>query len=184
MATDGHNRVFYSGMVGNLWAIRGLRVEDARRADAACESQPAWAAELPCFDGVLGSVRVAYAATSAMGQLGLASEWLAAGAMPFGTPYDLEVLTQDEIGGTLELVDFYKTYGRAFLDDRTPDEEGIYTLDVRVQVDLSAGPGRRDRAESGPRDHARRRRDCPNGVKASANSRKPTTATSGSPSTT
>ncbi|MCP4658491.1 MAG: hypothetical protein GY856_24020, partial [bacterium] len=130
MATDGHNRVFYSGMVGNLWAIRGLRVEDVRRAEAACESQPEWAEEIPCFDGVPGSVRVAYTATSAMGMLGLASEWLAAGAMPFGTPFDFEVLTQDEIGRTLELEDFYKIYAGALLDNRSPDEEGIYTLEV------------------------------------------------------
>ena len=36
LATDGHNRVFYSGLLGPFWVTRVLRREDAREASAEC----------------------------------------------------------------------------------------------------------------------------------------------------
>ncbi|HSF39574.1 MAG TPA: Ig-like domain-containing protein [Thermoanaerobaculia bacterium] len=135
LATDGHNRVFYSGLFGPLWAVKALRLEDIREADVSdCVSAPEWAQNLglPCFEGVEGSVRIAYALGSQSGTT--ASEWLAAGTLPEATPMDLSVLTQDEKGEALELSQFYKAYtGGQELSALTPDSEGIYTFDLTLK---------------------------------------------------
>ena len=82
-ATDGHNRLYYSEIFGSYWAIKGLRVEDARRATAACLDQPDWATGIPCFDGVAGSVRIA---NLPGGGLLTASQYALTGALPSGVP--------------------------------------------------------------------------------------------------
>ena len=134
LATDGHNRVFYSGLFGSIWAVKALRLEDVREASATCVNAPEWAQGLDCFNGVEGSVRIAYALGSQSGTT--ASEWLAAGTLPEATPMDLEVLTQDEKGEALDLVKFYKAYKGAELSTLTPDAEGIYTFDVTLKSTL------------------------------------------------
>ncbi len=135
LATDGHNRVFYSGLFGSLWAVKTLRLEDVRKAKVeTCVGAPEWAQNLPCFEGVEGSVRIAYALGSQSGTT--ASEWLAAGTLPEATPMDLAVLTQDEKGKALALADFYKAYKGSELSTLTPDAEGIYTFDLTLKSTL------------------------------------------------
>ncbi|HET9766199.1 MAG TPA: DUF6531 domain-containing protein, partial [Thermoanaerobaculia bacterium] len=132
LASDGHNRIFYSGLFGSTWAIKTLRLEDIRKADATCVAAPDWAQGLPCFEGVEGSVRIAYALGSQSGAS--ASEWLAGGALPEATPMDLAVLTQDETAKTLDLPKFVTAYSPGGpLSSRTPDGEGIYTFDVDLK---------------------------------------------------
>ncbi len=132
LASDGHNRIFYSGLFGSTWAIKTLRLEDVRKADATCVAAPEWAQGLPCFEGVEGSVRIAYALGSQSGTT--ASEWLAGGALPEATPMDLAVLTQDETAKTLDLPKFVTAYSPGGpLSSRTPDAEGIYTFDVDLE---------------------------------------------------
>jgi len=137
LATDGHNRIFYSGLFGSIWGIKTVRLEDVRAADAPCVEPPDWAQGLPCFEGVEGSVRIAYALGSTTGTT--ASEWLALGTLPEGTPMKLSVLTQDEKGHTLELADFAHVYvpGGSGLGGLTPDAEGIYTFDVPLRSTLA-----------------------------------------------
>ncbi|HUR74032.1 MAG TPA: Ig-like domain-containing protein, partial [Sporichthya sp.] len=140
LATDGHNRIFYAGLFGHLWGIKAIRLEDVRDAGAECASPPSWAAGLPCFEGVEGSVRIAYALGSTTGTTG--SEWLALGAMPEGTPMKLSVLAQDEKGRTLELADFARTYaGVVDLGGLVHDAEGIFTFDVAVKSTLTRSQG-------------------------------------------
>jgi YD repeat-containing protein len=134
LATDGHNRIFYAGLFGHIWGIKAIRLEDVRDAGAECSSPPSWAAGLPCFEGVEGSVRIAYALGSTTGTTG--SEWLALGAMPEGTPMKLSVLAQDEKGRTLELADFGDAYTTSL---GVPDAEGIYTFNVPVKSTLTRG---------------------------------------------
>ena len=143
LATDGHNRIFYSGLFGSLWAIKTLRLEDVREAAAPCVDPPTWAQGLPCFNGVTGSVRIAYALGSASGST--ASEFLAAGTLPEATPMDLAVLVEDEKGKTLELSAFAGVYrsGGSGLGGLTPDEEGIYTFDVELSSTLQRSQANR-----------------------------------------
>src|SRR5262249_6033979 len=116
-----------------------VRLEDIRAASAPCIDPPSWAQGIPCFEGVEGSVRIAYALGSTTGTT--ASEWLALGAMPEGTPMELSVLTQDEKGRTLELAAFVRTYvpgaSNSGLGNLTPDAEGIYTFDVTLRSTLA-----------------------------------------------
>ncbi len=139
LATDGHNRVFYAGEFGPIWGIKALRLEDVRQASETCLGQPAWAAGLPCFKGVVGSVRVAYALGFTSGFT--ASEWLAAGTLPSGTPEDLAVLTQDEKGRDLPLEDFVSAYSPSSsgVGDLTPDANGVYTFPVKLVSTLARG---------------------------------------------
>ncbi|MFH1176614.1 MAG: DUF6531 domain-containing protein, partial [Acidobacteriota bacterium] len=132
-ASDGHNRFFYNALAGATWAVKALRLEDVRQATADCTGQPGWAASLPCFDQAPGGVRIAYALGSDSGLL--ASEWLALQALPTGIPTDMEVLTQDETGKELELADFFTVYGGTGeeLAKLEPDEEGIYTIPVKLK---------------------------------------------------
>ena len=140
LATDGHNRVFYSGLFGSLWAVKTLRLEDVRKAEVAdCVDAPEWARNLPCFGGVEGSVRIAYALGSQTGTT--ASEWLAAGTLPEATPMDLTVLTQDEKGKELEFAAFFKAYKNSEVSNLTPDAEGIYTFDVTLKSTLLRSRG-------------------------------------------
>ena len=82
-----------------------MRVEDVQAASPqACSNQPAWANDLPCFGDAGGGVRVAYVLGSVAAST--ASEWLAMGTLPAGTPVDLEVLEQEETGA-LERDAFY-----------------------------------------------------------------------------
>lgn len=136
LATDGHNRVFYSGLFGSLWAVKTIRLEDVREATAPCGASPAWAAGLPCFTGLEGTARIAYALGSTSGTT--ASEWLALGTLPEATPMDLAVLAQDEKGRTLELGEFVDKYaaGVSGIGALTPDAEGIYTFDVSLTSTL------------------------------------------------
>ena len=86
-----------------------MRLEDVQAATPqACSNQPAWANDLPCFGDAGGGVRVAYVLGSVAAST--ASEWLAMGTLPAGTPMDLEVLEQEETGPTLERDAFYTTY--------------------------------------------------------------------------
>jgi RHS repeat-associated protein len=133
LATDGHNRIFYSGLFGSIWAVKTVRLEDVREASATCVDAPAWAQGLKCFNGVEGSVRIAYALGS---QNSTASEWLAAGTLPEATPMDLAVLTQDEKGEDLELAVFYEAYKDGELKNLTPDANGFYTFDLPLRSTL------------------------------------------------
>ena len=81
------------------------------------------------FSPVQGGVNVAYALGTDTGETG--SEWLAEGAMPVGTPMDMEVVVQDETGDTLEMADFTAHYGATPLGDPV---DGLY----RYQVHLAA----------------------------------------------
>lgn len=137
LATDGHNRIFYSGQFGSVWGIKTVRLEDVRAASSPCVQPPDWAQGLPCFEGVEGSVRIAYALGTTSGTT--ASEWLALGTLPEGVPMKLSVLTQDEKGKSLELADFVKAYapGVAELAGLTPDAEGIYTFDLPLRSTLA-----------------------------------------------
>ncbi|MEO1083560.1 MAG: hypothetical protein AAFY88_04910, partial [Acidobacteriota bacterium] len=135
-ATDGHNRLYYSGLFGGTWAVKALRIEDVRDADADCpdpSNQPEWARGKPCFKGTAGSVRVGY-----MPRPGVmsASAFAAAGAMPSGTPMDLEILTQDEKGRVLELESFYNAYTEEDLSSLEPDDEGFFTFDLTLKSTL------------------------------------------------
>ncbi|HWN41061.1 MAG TPA: polymorphic toxin-type HINT domain-containing protein [Thermoanaerobaculia bacterium] len=134
LATDGHNRIFYAGLFGMTWGIKAMRLEDVRDADAECVSPPSWAAGLPCFEGVEGSVRVSYALGATTGTT--ASEWLALGTMPEATPMKMSVLAQDEKGRTLELADFAQIYAGGF-SALIPDAEGIYTFNVALESTLT-----------------------------------------------
>jgi RHS repeat-associated protein len=130
LVTDGHNRVFYSGLFGTLWAVKAMRLEDIRAADEPCGSPPAWAAGLPCFRGIVGSARVAYSLGS---QTDLtASEWLASGTMPSGTPMDMSVVVQDEKGAPLPLERFVEAYTGGALSALVPDDKGVYTFPVQL----------------------------------------------------
>ncbi|MEM8934477.1 MAG: hypothetical protein AAGE94_25005, partial [Acidobacteriota bacterium] len=128
-ATDGHNRLFYTSIFGGVWAVKTIRAEDAREADATCPTDvPSWAQDLDCFQGLEGSIRV-----STMPRPGgtTAAGFVASGAMPSGNPSDLEVLVRDEVGRTLELETFYETYtGKELRETLQPDDEGIYTFDL------------------------------------------------------
>lgn len=135
LATDGHNRVFYAGLFGSIWGIKAMRLEDVLDATTAqCADSPAWAAGMPCFGGVEGSVRVAYSLGSLSGST--ASEWLAAGTLPEATPMRLAVLAQDEKGKKLELADFAGKYRPGGLSGLVPDN-GVYTFDVALRSTLT-----------------------------------------------
>ncbi|MFL6203232.1 MAG: Ig-like domain-containing protein [Thermoanaerobaculia bacterium] len=133
LATDGHNRIFYTGLFGSIWAVKAMRLEDVREASSACVDAPEWAQGLKCFNGVEGSVRIAYSLGS---QNSTASEWLAAGTLPEATPMDLAVLTQDEKGEALDLGEFYKAYKGSELSTLTPDAAGFYTFDLALRSTL------------------------------------------------
>src|SRR6185369_6233248 len=137
-----------------------------------CVNAPEWAQGLPCFEGVEGSVRVAYALGSTSGTT--ASEWLALGTLPEGTPMELSILTQDEKGRTLELADFVSTY--------IPGVTGLGSLVpmTRGSTPSTSPCGRpwpaRSPASSSPacRRAARRSRRSLNGEPRSARARKTT----------
>ena len=139
LATDGHNRIFYAGLFGTIWGIKAMRLEDVREAEEPCVNPPSWADGLPCFGGLVGSARVAYALGSTSGLL--ASEWLALGTLPSGTPMDMSVLAQDEKGEALPLADFFSAYAGGVLSALVPDAEGVYTLDVPVTSTLVRSQG-------------------------------------------
>ncbi len=153
-ATDGHNRIFYNSLFGGLWAIKTLRVEDIRKADGPCPSpKPSWAADADCFQNLEGAVRISYMP----GTAGLSgAEFLALGGLPAGMPADLEVLSQDEIGKTLELSAFLDAYKMTDIEDLTADEEGFYAFDVDLVSTYERGlqgqlePSYRDDPEATP----------------------------------
>ncbi|MFI5168174.1 MAG: Ig-like domain-containing protein, partial [Thermoanaerobaculales bacterium] len=129
-ATDGHNRLFFTELVGSMmWAVKTLRVEDARAATTtACQAQPGWAASLPCFDVALGGARIAYMLGE---ELDITDEeWLAMDTLPTGIPEELQVLVEDETGKTLDLPGFFAAYTKGSLDSLSPDAKGIYTFDL------------------------------------------------------
>jgi RHS repeat-associated protein len=132
LATDGHNRVFYTGLFGSTWAIKAIRLEDVRGASMAeCHPEPDapdWEKDLPCFDPVEGSVRLSYMLGSQ--QISTPSEYVASGTFPSGNPSDLDVLIQDEIGTTFEAETFHRRYRGVGLEGLVPDAEGIYTFDL------------------------------------------------------
>ncbi len=128
LATDGHNRIYYAGLFGSTWGVKTVRLEDVQTADEPCVDSPAWAEGLPCFGGIQGSVRVAYALGSTTDLTG--SEWLAFGTLPSGTPMDMSVLARDERGEELALEEFVSAYKDAALSAMVPDAKGVYTFDV------------------------------------------------------
>ena len=183
LATDGHNRIFYAGLFGSIWGIKAVRLEDIRKADEPCVAPPAWAEGLPCFQGVVGSVRVAYALGSTTGTT--ASEWLALGTLPEGTPMKMAVLAQDEKGRTLALEDFVAAYTEGVVAPRGPQPRRRRDLHLRRAAALHPDPrpGRPARAQpaAGERAGAGGRRS---GGRERAPAKRTTTATSGRPSTT
>ena len=155
-ATDGHNRIFYNTLFGALWAVKVLRLEDIRDAQGPCpDPMPSWASEAAgCFQSREGAVRISHMP----GNLGLtAFEFLALGGLPQGMPSDLEILSQDEIGKTLELGAFVKAYKNTELADMpAPDAEGFYTFDLEIASTYQRGlegalePSFRDDPQSAP----------------------------------
>jgi RHS repeat-associated protein len=137
LGTDGHGRVFYAGQFGPLWAVKSFRIEDAREAVASCTGAPEWASGLPCFNGLKGSVRIAYVLGYLSGMT--TSEWLAAGSMPTGTPMDLSILTQDEKGRALPLPELLEAYGAGDLASLTSDADGVYTFDLTLFSTVARG---------------------------------------------
>jgi len=141
LATDGHGRVFWTGLYGPLWAVKWMRIEDIIEAGDPCGSPPPWAAGIPCFQGKQGSIRIAYLLGT--GNL-TASEWLASGTLPSGTPMDMELLVQDERGKALSLAAFVEAYTGQEIDDLQPDASGTYTFDIELLSTLKrsqAGTG-------------------------------------------
>ena len=119
LATDGHGRIAFAMQLGASWSVKVARVEDVRGADQPCPDMPAWVPEgTPCFPVQDGGVKIGYSVDASSGLL--ATEWLALGAMPTGTPVDLEMLVDDETGETRDLASFYGAY-RA---DGTPETLG------------------------------------------------------------
>ena len=153
-ATDGHNRIFYSSLFGGLWAIKTLRVEDIRKGEGPCpDPMPTWATDAKCFNNLEGAVRTSYMP----GTAGLSgAEFLALGGLPAGMPSDLEILSQDEIGKTLELSAFLDAYKMVDIESLTADDEGFYTFDVNLVSTYERGrqgqlePSYRDDPEATP----------------------------------
>jgi hypothetical protein len=57
LATDGHNRVFFSYGSQDTWSVRSVRVEDIRSAAAECVDLPVWAGSAAgCFELMTGGV--------------------------------------------------------------------------------------------------------------------------------
>ena len=163
LATDGHNRVFFSAQMGSTWTLGAVRVEDARQASSSCDHAPAWAAGMSCFDVALGGVRVAAATDPVFTPL--AGEWTAASALPMGMPSDLEIVTQDEEGLPLPLEEFFDVYnsqaGEADappLSDFDPDGDGLFSFPIsltssyRRAVDGRVEPSRVDEPGATPLD--------------------------------
>ena len=137
-ATDGHNRIFYHSLFGGLWAIKTLRVEDIRKGEGPCPNpMPSWATGAKCFLNQEGAVRTSYMP----GTAGLSGgEFLALGGLPAGMPSDLEILSQDEIGKTLELVAFVDAYTNLSVSTLSPpDEEGFYTFKINLKSTYERG---------------------------------------------
>lgn len=139
-ALDGHNRVFYTGIFGAMWATKVLRLEDIYEAKSEkCAGIPEWAQGLACFDGVEGAVRFAYMPGS---PISTASSYLSTGAAyPSGLPSDLELLVQDEKGKALELKDFVDKYQPGTFGGLMVDDEGFYTFDVPLISSYARGKG-------------------------------------------
>jgi RHS repeat-associated protein len=128
MATDGHERAFYTEGA-YTWAVKAVRLEDVRAAQpsATCTLGPR------CFEPVVGGAKVSYSlGTSTM----LASEYLAThGGLPTGSPVKLDVVVEDALEDEAELADFYAANaptGGATLAQLTPDDQGYYTFDVKL----------------------------------------------------
>ena len=126
LATDGHGRLFANLLVGSTWMVKAFRMEDVRKAP-----------EGGTFAPVQGGVRTAYALGTDTGATG--SEWLAQGAMPVGTPMDMEVVVQDETGDTLALDKFLEQYS-GNVEGTGPDDEGIVTFTVQLDATSQIHP--------------------------------------------
>ena len=138
-ATDGHNRLFYNSLFGGLWAIKTYRLEDIRKADGPCpDTMPAWADQAKgCFLNQEGAVSLAYMPGSGGGLS--ASEFLALGGLPLGMPSDLEILSQDEIGKTLEMSAFLDAYTDKNVEVLQSDAEGFFTFNVPLTSTYQRG---------------------------------------------
>ncbi|MFV1988382.1 MAG: RHS repeat-associated core domain-containing protein, partial [Gemmatimonadota bacterium] len=128
LASDGHNRVYFNGQFGVRWGVKTVPVENVREAQDGL------------FTAATGGVTIANAlGASASGWT--VSEWLGLGAMPIGTPVDMEVLVHDlsiPPQGDLSVREFYKALAQEeFPDSLTPDAEGIYTFNLTVPSSLS-----------------------------------------------
>jgi hypothetical protein len=143
LATDGHNRLFYSSQQGYAWEVHNVRVEDVRQAEqSACgdpNQLPGWASGAGCFQALSGGVRTAMAVGFALPGM-TASEWMASGnILPVAAPVDMEILSEDEVGSTLELASFYSTYNDSgtpeppTLDDLEPDDQGVYSVSIPLE---------------------------------------------------
>jgi len=115
-ATDGHNRLFFNARVFSAWTLKAIAIEDVRNAEDGV------------FEPVQGYVKTAYSLGA--GPPVSASEWLALGAMPSGTPADLEIVVQDEVGDALDLYEFAERY-EASLGD--PDDEGLMSVSLTLE---------------------------------------------------
>ncbi|MEO6323535.1 MAG: RHS repeat-associated core domain-containing protein [Thermoanaerobaculia bacterium] len=148
LATDGHNRIFYSQLFGSGWSVKAVRLEDVRSAaQSKCPlpspTDPQWKQGLACFDPLRGGVRTAIS----IGTQGLlASEYNSVSSvLPAGQPTAMELLVSDETnppksgvaGPTdktpkyLDLVEFSARYGASALP--TPDADGFYHLNLKLQ---------------------------------------------------
>ena len=136
LATDGHGRIAFAMQLGASWSVKVARVEDVRGADQPCPDLPAWVPEgTPCFPVQDGGVKIGYSVDASSGLL--ATEWLALGAMPTGTPVDLEMLVDDETGETRDLASFYGAY-RAdgtpeTLGEVSPNADGSVTVSLELR---------------------------------------------------
>ncbi|HXT20000.1 MAG TPA: hypothetical protein VN923_04540, partial [Thermoanaerobaculia bacterium] len=127
LATDGHGRVFWSSLFGSRWSVQTLRLEDVRKAEAACSSVPEGATAVPCFVDVAGGTDVA----NTLGASSMsASEWLASFTLPSGTPMDLDVVVQDEKSAVLSpRALFDANSGKNWQED---SRTGVITFDVEL----------------------------------------------------
>ncbi|KXJ04388.1 hypothetical protein AC249_AIPGENE6407, partial [Exaiptasia diaphana] len=128
--------------------------EDIRKGEGPCpDPMPSWATDAKCFTNLEGAVRTSYMP----GTAGLSgAEFLALGGLPAGMPSDLEILSQDEIGKTLELSAFLDAYKMVDIESLTADDEGFYTFDVNLVSTYERGrqgqlePSYRDDPEATP----------------------------------
>jgi RHS repeat-associated protein len=138
-ATDGHNRLFFSGLLAPSWVVRGLRLEDVRGATSErCDPANSNPSDR-CFGVVTGGVKVSVAAEATAGLLG--SEYITyVGSLPTGTPTEMEILTEDDSTEPEELLDFYAHHAATGASLASPDLHGIHTFDVELGGALQALP--------------------------------------------
>jgi RHS repeat-associated protein len=141
-ATDGHNRLFYTGQFGAAWTLRAVRFEDVVKPPTPPCSVPACR-----FDPVEGAIRVAWAIDTLDGLS--ATEYTAlAGSLPTGIPSRLELVVEDDVNpdprspqestaqpAELDLDSFFALYrptADAALEQFDPDGNGTFELSLKL----------------------------------------------------